>query len=365
MARPSRQIIAVALPYPVIAGPGCLADAGEIIEESAPAHRYAIITDSNVGPLYGKRVLASLPERSAHVLTVPAGEAHKTRETWARLTDELLALRFGRDTTIVALGGGVVGDLAGFVAATFMRGVPVVQIPTTLLSMIDASIGGKTGVDTPAGKNLVGAFHPPAAVIADTQTLATLPLDELRQGLAEALKHGVIADEGYFDFVAAAIPELVESRGSGSDSLVRLVVRSIEIKSDIVRHDPGESGLRKVLNFGHTVGHAVEMWSGYRVAHGAAVAIGMVVESSIAELAGVAEGGTARRVRAAVERAGLPATLPSGMKPDELLHAMLGDKKVKGGAIEYALPKRIGEMAGSESGWTVSVNDELVREVLI
>jgi 3-dehydroquinate synthase len=352
------------LPYPILVEAGALSRLGDIVTTAAPAHRYAIVTDANVGPLYGSRVVAGFPAGSAHLVTVPAGESHKTRETWARVTDELLARGMGRDTTVVALGGGVTGDLAGFVAATFLRGVAVVQVPTTLLAMIDASVGGKTGVDTPAGKNLVGAFHPPAAVVVDPEVLGTLPLNELRTGFAEAVKHGAIADSGYFEFVKRELPVLLAPGGSGSDSMARVIVRSIEIKSEIVRHDELERGLRKVLNFGHTIGHALEASSGYELAHGEAVAIGMALESLIAERAGIAEAGTSAAIRDALKVAELPTDRPGSLSGQKILNAMKADKKVRGGRLEYALPSKIGAMAGSESGWTVTVAEDIVREVL-
>ena len=212
----------------------------------------------------------------------------------------------------------MIGDLAGFVAATYMRGIPIVHMPSSLLAMIDASIGGKTGVDTQAGKNLVGAFHPPAGVLVDPQLLATLPLRELRTGFAEALKHGAIADRGYFDSVVSAIPRVLYGRGESGDSLTGVIVGSIEIKSGIVSRDEHEGGVRKILNFGHTIGHAIEMLSGYALAHGEAVAIGMTLESSIAERAGIAKEGTAKEIRSALSAAGLPVSIPAGMecRPD-------------------------------------------------
>jgi len=352
------------LPYPIVVEPGVLRRIGEIVQEVAPAYRYAVITDSNVGPIYGSQALGALPAGSADLFTVPAGETSKTRDTWTRLTDELLAGGFGRDTTIIALGGGMVGDVAGFVAGTFMRGVPVVQVPTSLLGMIDASIGGKTGVDTVAGKNLVGVFHPPAAVVADPQTLTTLPLDFLRTGFAEAIKHGAIADSHYFGFVMRELPMLLAPGGAGSDSFTHVVVRSIEIKAGIVARDERERGLRKVLNFGHTIGHALEALSGYELAHGEAVAIGMALESALAERAGVAEAGTSESVRNALSAAGLPTHRPKGMSGEKILAAMRADKKARRGQVEYALPRCIGAMAGSSSGWAVTVADDIVREVL-
>jgi 3-dehydroquinate synthase len=275
-----------------------------------------------------------------------------------------LAKGYGRDSTIIALGGGVVGDLAGFVAATFMRGIPVVQVPTTLVAMIDASIGGKTAVDTPAGKNLVGSFHPPAAVLVDPQLLATLPLRELRAGFAEALKHGVIADEPYLNSVAASAPALLSAEGSKSDSMLSLIVPSIEIKAEIVSRDEREEGLRRILNFGHTIGHAVELVSGYSLLHGEAVAIGMALESELAEQIGVAQTGTAAAVCRALRSAGLPTSLPAGSDGDAVMEAMRADKKGRSGKMQLALPLRIGAMAGADSGWTVSVSDDQLREVL-
>ena len=337
---------------------------GSIVSEYAPAYRYAVVTDSNVGPIYGSKAVDSFSRGVAELFTVPAGEANKTRDSWSWLTDELLGRGLGRDTTIVALGGGVVGDLAGFVAATFMRGVPVVQVPTTLLAMIDASIGGKTGVDTSAGKNLVGAFHNPAVVVGDPQVLGTLPLATLRTGFAEAIKHGAIADSGYFGFVTQELPKLLAPGGSVGDVVSRVIVRSIEIKAEIVLLDERERGLRKVLNFGHTVGHALETLTGYELAHGEAVAIGMALESAIAERAGVADSGTVAAIRGALSAAGLPADRPQAISGEEILDAMRVDKKVRGGRVEFALPRCIGAMAGSSSGWAVAVDEDIVLEVL-
>lgn len=343
---------------------GLLANAGAIALERAPAHRYAVITDSIVGPLYAEKVRAQLEKGSADVLTIPAGESNKTRESWAWLTDQMLAKKYGRDSTVIALGGGVVGDLAGFVAATFMRGIPVIQIPTTLVAMVDASIGGKTAVDTPAGKNLVGAFHPPVAVLVDPQLLATLPLREMRAGFAEIVKHGAIADEAYLREVASGASKILSANGSTSDSMLSLIVRSIEIKADIVGRDEREEGLRRTLNFGHTIGHAVELVSGYSLLHGEAVAIGMALESRLAELVGVASAGTAAMIAKALQSAGLPTALPPGFEPDALIEAMRSDKKGVSGKTRVALPLRVGAMAGQETGWTVRVSDDQLREVL-
>lgn len=354
----------VALPtYTVTIGPGALDRIGDIARATAPAHRYAIITDTNVGPRYAGRVEAALGSARVGIYQISAGEAFKTRDSWARLTDELLRDGFGRDTTIVALGGGVVGDLAGFVAATFMRGVPYLQVPTSLLAMIDASVGGKTGVDTPAGKNLVGAFHGPAAVVADIRVLSSLPAEHLRAGMAEAIKHGVITDAAYFDRLAS-IAGALESLDVAGPDMLDVVAHSVAIKADVVRRDEREGGVRKTLNFGHTVGHAVELCSDYTLLHGDAVAIGMVYESEIAERMGVAEKGTATRVREVVRAAGLPDVRPASIGVDAIVAATRTDKKARGGGVEYALPARIGAMAGEDRGWSIRVTEEMLRDVL-
>jgi 3-dehydroquinate synthase len=348
----------------VFVAAGQLDSVGDRTKAAAPAHRYVIITDDVVEPLYADRVAASFGGAPVDLLSVPAGEATKTRETWSLLTDALIARRCGRDTTIVALGGGTVGDLAGFVAATFMRGVPIVQVPTTLLAMIDASIGGKTGVDTPAGKNLVGAFHPASAVIVDPDVLDTLPTRHLRAGLAEALKHGVIADGRYFARVVDDLPLLMSAGGARQSAMLALVLGSIAIKSAVVAADAREMGRRKILNFGHTIGHAVEIESGYTLLHGEAVAIGMAVEARLAELAGVCGNGLAAELRSVLERAALPTTPPASMAPEDIVALTHHDKKVRAGSVEYALPRRFGEMAAADAGWAVPLSDELVMRAL-
>lgn len=355
--------LSLPLDYPVYCKPGALFDLGTIVAQVAPAHRYAIITDETVEPLYAHRVVERLPVNASRVFTIPTGERFKTRERWIELTDALSAWGAGRDTTVLTLGGGVVGDLGGFVAATYMRGVPVVQIPTTLLAMVDASVGGKTAVDTPFGKNLVGAFHNPSAVVMDTDVLVSLPPDLLRGGLAEMIKHGIVADASYFDGVLHELP-LIESRGASAPGLVALVAGSVRIKAAIVAEDTREGGLRQVLNFGHTVGHALEQLLEYRIAHGDAVAVGMVVEARIAELLGLAEVGLRAAVVDAVTAAGLPSGLPSGVNPDDLVPLTHGDKKVRGGLGRYALPRGIGEMEAAEGRWAVPVADEVVRQAL-
>lgn len=362
--------LSVALPgtdpggYPVVVGVGAAERLPELLAGHCPAHRYALITDSRVQGLHAEALARRLREAGATVdlIAFPEGERSKTRETWARLSDEMMEAGLGRDSAVLAVGGGVVGDLAGFVAATFMRGVPCVQVPTTLLAMVDSSVGGKTGVDTPAGKNLIGAFHPPRVVVADIDMLGTLPPRELRAGLAEAVKHGAIADAEHFEWLEARGEALA---GGAPDLMEPVVVRSVRIKAATVARDERESGPRKSLNFGHTVGHAIEAASGFQVLHGEAVAMGMVAEARIGETLGVTEGGSAARLRDLLAAIGLPVTRPADMDQESIIALTRTDKKARGGAVEYALIERIGRAdAGPDGRWSTTVPDEVVEEIL-
>jgi 3-dehydroquinate synthase len=350
--------------YDVTVEPGALRTLGDSIHSLVPAHRYALITDSNVAQHWGGAVLSALAAAglTTELITFSAGEAQKSRETWSALTDRLLALGFGRDSAVLALGGGVVGDLAGFVAATFMRGIPYVQLPTTLLAMIDASIGGKTGVDAPTGKNLVGAFHQPRAVIADPETLSTLPEVELRGGLAEAVKHGAIADSGYLAWIEAAIVSILSLDAA---TLTGLILPSIRIKANFVAEDTNEGGARAALNFGHTIGHAVERASSYGLHHGHAVAIGMVAEARLGEALGITSAGTADRLANLLRTLGLPTAIPAAYPIDQLIGFMASDKKARAGDTRFALIAQPGEMARGPAGsWTIPVPAEAVRSTL-
>lgn len=347
--------------YDILIGAGLSGQLATIAREYAPAIRYAVITDSHVAKIYGEPLVRSLGE--AQLFAFPAGEWNKTRETWATLSDQMLAAHFGRDSAVIALGGGVVNDVGGFVAATYLRGVPLVQVPTTLLAMIDSSIGGKTGVDVPAGKNLLGAFHQPRVVVADPDLLGSLSSAQLAAGLAEAVKHGVIADADYFGFLETEYAAIFAKH---APALERLVRRSVEIKAAVVAQDEREQGRRAILNFGHTVGHAIEATSRYEVLHGEAVAIGMVYEARLAESLGIAAAGTARRITTVLERLHLPIERPDGSQVDDLIAAMRADKKVRAGEIRLALPSAIGVAHGNDGeGWTVPVAEESLRQILV
>lgn len=316
-----------------------------------------------MGALYADRAAAAISGVApVTVATFPSGERNKTRETWSSLTDRLLAAGVGRDGAIVAMGGGVVGDLAGFVAATYLRGVPCVQVPTSLLAMIDSSIGGKTGVDTPAGKNLVGAFHQPRLVIADLATLATLPSDHLSAGMAEAIKHGAIADAAYFELLRSLAPRVL--RGE-RDALHQVVERSIVIKAGVVGEDERERGRRAILNFGHTLAHALEAVSGYELLHGQAVAIGMAGEARLGLALGITEATALEALRQALAAYRLPAQFPAAAARDRMLKVMRQDKKAREATVRFAFLKAIGEMHREPGGeWTRTAPESAIRDVI-
>jgi 3-dehydroquinate synthase len=340
--------------YPVFVEPGLMTRLPALAAEHLAGRRLVVITDRTVGRLVPHGL-------DAPTLVIAPGEGSKSRARWGALTDRLLDLGYGRDTGIVALGGGVVGDLAGFVAATYLRGVPWVQVPTSLVAMVDASVGGKTGINTSRGKNLIGSFYPPAAVLADPAVLATLHPEHLGAGLVEALKHGIVADAEYFVWIEEHAERLLAKE---PDLLAELVARSVKIKATIVSEDERERGRRAILNAGHTVGHAIEQVTEYTVLHGNAVSIGLVTEALLSHRLGFAERALAPTIRLALERLERPTLLDANWRDADLLSAMAYDKKVRRETLRFALPSGIGEMAGADSNWTVPVSRDMVRIVL-
>jgi 3-dehydroquinate synthase len=292
---------------------------GEMLTTRGLRGPVVVVSDQNVGPIYAQRLLASLQSKglSAHEVFVPAGEKHKNLQTVSWIWEQFLAKKVERSSTVLALGGGVVGDMAGFAAATFLRGVSWVALPTSLLAMVDASLGGKTGVDLPQGKNLVGAFYSPRLVLADPLTLDTLPEAELRSGMAEVVKAGVIGD-----------PELFELCALGWDALrlklAEVVCRAMSVKISVIGADPYETGRRAVLNLGHTIGHAVELVSNFQLRHGEAVAIGMVAASRLAERLEIAEPGLADKIENVLMGLGLPVEIPPELDRQAVLSAVVG-----------------------------------------
>jgi 3-dehydroquinate synthase len=345
--------------YPVYVEPGGLAELEAVASTRTGGARLSLIADAAVLDLLQSGRFGR-PPWAGPSLTFPPGEASKSRDQWARLTDALLRAGYGRDSGIVALGGGVAGDLAGFVAATFLRGIPVVQVPTSLLAMLDASVGGKTGVDTPEGKNLIGAFHPPVAVLADPTVLATLSDRDYRGGMAEAVKHGLIADPAYFAWMEGHAAAL---RDRDPAALTHLVRRSVEIKADVVSGDEREAGRRAILNAGHTVAHALERATAYAIPHGEAVALGLVSECALAEALGVAPAGLGARVAALLIALGLPVRLARPVAADPVVAAMSSDKKNRAARVRFALPRDLGLMDEAE-GWTRPAPEPAIREAL-
>jgi 3-dehydroquinate synthase len=298
-----------------------------------------VVTDENVAALHAGRVLESLRRAgfSPNLLTIPAGEAYKTIDTVQKLWQGFLENGLDRRSTVVALGGGVIGDLAGFAASTYMRGIHWVCVPTTLLSMVDASLGGKTGFDLPQGKNLIGSFYPPKLVLADPQLLQTLPEPEFISGLAEVVKHGIISDPELFGLCARGLDFI-------KDDLEQIVKRAMAVKIKVIEEDPYEKGIRAALNLGHTVGHAVELVSKFQLRHGEAVAIGMATEAKLAERLSVASQGLSDIIREVFVKLGLPVQIPEQLPREEILRTMRVDKKKNAEVIRFALPTEIGRV---------------------
>jgi shikimate kinase/3-dehydroquinate synthase len=326
--------------YPIWLGRGVLDRIGEILPRAEFAARCAVVTNPTVGQLYAARVTDSLRTGGFDpvVVGVPDGEEHKNLDTLRGLYDQFIHAGLERSSMVLALGGGVIGDLAGFAAATFMRGVPFVQLPTTLLAMVDASIGGKVAVDHPSGKNLIGAFKFPRAVIADPDVLATLPVQELRAGLAEVVKHAIVGDAALFD-------ELADGEVNPD-----LIARAMRVKIDVVERDPFEANVRAHLNLGHTFGHALETLSGYRLRHGYAVAIGLTIAARLAARIGWCRAATRDRIVDLLDQKSLPTRTPREFDAAQVLEAMGADKKIREGRLRLILPRAIGlvEIADAE-----------------
>ena len=344
--------------YNIHIAPGGLELAGKLVGGLGLTPRALIITDDNVAPLYGDKVLESLHRAGVHaeLVSVNAGEAAKSLVVAEKLYTKAIQTGIDRRSPIIALGGGVVGDLAGFVAATFQRGVPFIQFPTTLLAQVDSSVGGKVAVNHPLGKNLIGLFYQPRLVLTDINTLTTLPGRELASGLAEILKHGLIADPDLFNFTISQAESLQACKGG---PLSKVIERSCEIKADVVMRDEREESLRMILNFGHTIGHAVEAATGFtKYRHGEAVAIGMYGAALLSYRLKLCAASTVEAVNSALGRLGLPVSAP-GCDPEELFAIVSRDKKKIGGSLHWVLIEDIGSVV-----IRADVPDDEVRAVL-
>lgn len=337
--------------YPIVVGRGLL-DGHFDLSEFMRGSDCLVVSNETVAPLYYDKLLPNLGECSVTGINLPDGESFKTVATMQTILDRLVETRANRDVAVVALGGGVVGDITGFAAACYMRGVDFIQVPTTLLAQVDSSVGGKTGVNHPRGKNLIGAFHQPQAVLIDTDTLGTLPDRELAAGLAEVIKHGVICDTGFFEWLEVNMLRLL---ARDPDALAHAIRRCCEIKAEVVAEDEREAGRRAILNFGHTFGHAIEHCQGYgEWLHGEAVAAGMIMAARLSGLAADDVG----RLTKLVAAAGLP-TEPPAIAPGDWLAAMGMDKKVQGKQLRFVLLDALGECRVS-----AEYDDERLDEIL-
>jgi len=343
--------------YPILIDDGLLGRS-DLLREHVSARDLLIVSNTTVAPLYLDGLSAALQPRRIVEAVLPDGESHKTLANVSRILDVLVANRFGRDSSVIALGGGVVGDMAGFAAACYQRGVSYVQVPTTLLSQVDSSVGGKTGVNHPGGKNLIGAFHQPIVVLADTRTLSSLPPRELRAGLAEVIKYGLICDATFFAWLEAHMDELL---ARDPTALAYVIQRSCEIKAEIVGRDEREHGDRALLNLGHTFGHAIESATGYtQWLHGEAIGAGLLMAAAMSHACGLMAHEDVARVRTLVGRTGLPTYIDS-VSPETALEHMKIDKKVKGGQIRLILLRKIGE-AFITADYSQATLDRTLRE---
>ena len=326
--------------YPVLIGAGLLQNS-ESWRDFIPGNRILIVSNEVVAPLYLQKIINALGSFQLDHLILPDGENQKTLSNWSVILDRLVSTRAGRDSCLLALGGGVIGDITGFAAAAYMRGIPFIQAPTTLLAQVDASVGGKTAINHPAGKNLIGAFHQPAVVVADVSTLSTLDEREFRAGLAEVVKVGAIGDPEFMQWLEDNAKSILAGE---TDSLVKVIERSVRYKAEIVAQDELESGNRALLNFGHSFAHAFEAISRYsQLMHGEAVSIGMVIASTLSEARGLCPPGTSNRIKDLLLRFGLPVRVPDDMSAEEILKSMSLDKKNLEGQSRLILLRAIGE----------------------
>ena len=343
--------------YPIYIGEGLL-EHGDLLRSHLSGRQVMIVTNDTVAPLYLQKVQRSIVEFQCHTTVLSDGEQYKTWETLNRIFDALLENRCDRRVTILALGGGVIGDLTGFAAACYQRGVPFIQIPTTLLAQVDSSVGGKTGINHPLGKNMIGAFHQPNCVLIDTATLKTLPDRELSAGLAEVIKYGLIRDAEFLEWLEKNMKALLQR---DTAALIEAIERSCRNKAEVVAADERESGLRALLNLGHTFGHAVETGVGYgEWLHGEAIAAGMCMAADLSARLGWIDEADVARIAAIIRRAGLPVRAPANLSPDRLMELMAVDKKVQDGKIHLVLLKSVGEAV-----ITADYAPAMLRETLV
>ncbi len=345
--------------YIITIGENIIYQLGQFINEQYSDYQLVVITDENVHRDQFENLIKHPDEKNIHLIVNKPGEISKSREVKNRIDDKLLSKNYTRKTLLIAFGGGVVGDLTGYIAATYKRGIPFIQVPTSLLAMVDSSVGGKTGINTKYGKNLIGAFWQPSAVFADINMLETLPQEEFLNGFAECIKAALILDANLFEYMETNIDAILQRKTGAVNHIIK---RCVELKKDVVNLDTREKGIRQILNFGHTIGHAMETLSKYKIKHGFGVSIGMAVEMKMSQLSGIISEKEFNRVINLLDRAGMPHNVPQEFSVENIQKVMLSDKKAEKGVIKYVLLDKIGKYREVNNKFSFSLGDEIVRE---
>lgn len=347
--------------YQIFVGSSILNEMAEFIRKNHPGKKVAVIMGENTSRLHKPKLSKILGDLNPLFITVPSGESSKSRQMKEEIEDNLLDHKFGRDSLIIAIGGGVIGDLAGFVASTFNRGIPIIHVPTTLLAMADSSIGGKTAINTKHGKNLVGTTYQPNAVFADMDFLQTLSGDELKNGLAEVIKMSIIMDENLFELLEKNHKKIL---AGDKDTLQQIIKRNIELKVQVVEKDAEEKGLRQILNFGHTFGHALEAFYNYRIRHGFGVVQGMLVESKISVIVNNLNKNEEERIRNMIKLFGFPATINNNVNASKIIELMASDKKSRSNKPRFVLIDRIGKAKSEKNNFSFEVDSSIVEKAI-
>ena len=347
--------------YSVFAGQKATGTIKPYLEKRHGSRRIVVVTDSGVKNLCANILLKELSGLSPYVIAIPSGEASKSREMKERIEDHLLEKKYGRDTLMIAVGGGVIGDLSGFIASTYNRGIPIIHVPTTLLAMVDSSIGGKTSVNTKHGKNLIGTISQPDAVFADLDFLESLPQEELINGMAEIIKIAAASDKELFSFIEKNMEKMLEK---GKNELLHIIKRSIELKRDVVEKDEKENGLRQILNFGHTFGHALEAYEEYKLKHGHCISIGLAVEARISEMASGLSSKECKKIVSLLKNAGLPIKMEKNIDADKIIDIMRSDKKAIGQKPMFVMLEKIGKIKSKNNAFSFQADEAVIKKAI-
>ena len=345
--------------YSIIIGKNILTELGKFVSDKYNDHDFVIITDENVKKYQYENFIKYINSNKIYIIINKPGEESKSREVKNRIDDDLLSRHYPRKTLIFGFGGGVVGDLSGYIASTYKRGIPIIQIPTSLLSMVDSSVGGKTGINTKFGKNLIGSFWQPVGVFADIEMLKTLPQIEFMNGFAECLKTALILDKNLFEFMEVNIENIINRN---ADTVFHIIKRCVELKKEVVNLDTREKGIRQILNFGHTIGHAMETLSHYKIKHGFGVSIGMTVELKMSQLAGFITENDFNRIIDLFKKSDMPYKVPKEFSVEEISEIMVSDKKAEQGIPMFVLLDKIGKYRNFDNKFSFPVNDEIVEK---